>query len=246
MSQKWPSPPGFGPVRPLDRVQHKGLGLSSGAYGFARELPAIRITIGEFFSASRDYPIVFARNGEDQPLLTMIILGLESHENIFVDAQGGWRAPHYVPSFVRSYPFCLVRLRSEQESSQGTSQRIVCVDEAGLTASERPFIDTRGNDTPSWQYINRLLMEMDDMSRRTHQFIGELEQRELLTPMKVRGSTSMQMFRIDENRLNELEPELLQSWLKGGMLRLIHAHLLSLDNFNRMGQLKKKWGEEQA
>ncbi|MEG3639718.1 SapC family protein [Magnetococcus sp. PR-3] len=247
MTTQWPSPPGFGPVRPLDRVRHRGLGVKVGSYAFALTMPTVRLSLSEFFSACRDYPIVFARNATGQPLVPMVITGIKQNENIFISRKGNWRKPYYVPAYVRSHPFCLVRLkRGKTADGQPSHQRIVCVDEEMLESNDRPYIDYRGKDTPAWNYINKLLMEMEEMKPKGDRFIQALEEHKLLIEMHVGGGneTHVQMFRVDENRFHALTAELTHQWLKSGYLRLIHAHLLSLDNFNRLAQLRHKWLEK--
>ncbi|ABK43436.1 hypothetical protein Mmc1_0917 [Magnetococcus marinus MC-1] len=246
MTAQWPSPPGFGPVRPLDRVRHRGLGLKAGSQAFALKNPAIRIALSEFFPACRDYPIIFARTAPSLPVIPMIITGIRQEENIFISRKGNWRKPYYVPAFVRGHPFCLVQLkRGTTAQGQASMQRIVCVDEEMLEPNDRPFIDYRGKDTPAWIYINKLLMEAEEMKPKGERFIQALEEHQLLIEMHVGGGahSHVHMFRVDENRFHALTPELAQQWLKNGYLRLIHAHLLSLDNFNRLAQLRQKWLE---
>ena len=85
-----------------ERHGDKGLALS-GDLGFAANAIVIPIMAAEMPSAMRSYPIVFS--GTD--FMPMVITGIKDSENLFVGSDGKWAEPHYVPAYVRRYPFIL-------------------------------------------------------------------------------------------------------------------------------------------
>lgn len=104
-------PPPAAPVLPLFYgtptllrfPEHRLLGIRAGVdYGFARSATAIPLVAGEFLEAQRSYPIVFTIEDGAAPLA---VTGLTTGQNLFVNDQGGWSREHYIPSYVRRYPF---------------------------------------------------------------------------------------------------------------------------------------------
>ena len=75
----------------------------NGDFGFAAKAIVIPLMAAEMPTAMRSYPIVFS--GPD--FMPMMVTGIKDGENLFIDAKGKWAEPHYVPAYVRRYPFIL-------------------------------------------------------------------------------------------------------------------------------------------
>ncbi|HEY0973212.1 MAG TPA: SapC family protein [Solimonas sp.] len=235
------SPPGYGPVVPLDRHRHAGLGfVTEPDYRWAASLNAVFINAAEFFKAALDYPIAFAREPGSGEYLPMAILGLKSRQNLYVDAHGRWREHVYLPSYVRRYPFCIAELPAGPQRPQ--AQRLVCVDERGLTAeSRKPLFDTNGASTPAWEPIHKLMEAMEGALQQTRVLAHRLEALDLLVPFdamalpKKGERTRLQgLYRVDETRLADVQARDVRTLLRKGELRAVYAHLLSLENFGRL------------
>ncbi|MFD1491065.1 SapC family protein, partial [Ancylobacter vacuolatus] len=83
--------------------RHARLGVRRGpAFGFAASATAIPVVAGEFALAGRDYPLVFA---SDEAAMPLAVTGIAAGQNLFVEADGQWRAGCYIPGYVRRYPF---------------------------------------------------------------------------------------------------------------------------------------------
>lgn len=99
-----------------DRHGGKGL-VKTGDFGFAAKAIVIPLMAAEMPAAMRSYPIVFS--GPD--FMPMVVTGFKEGENLFVGADGKWVEPHYVPAYVRRYPFIL--------AGADTDERLtLCVD----------------------------------------------------------------------------------------------------------------------
>ena len=97
----------------LQPDRHATLGLDqSPHFGFAAKAISIPISAAEAPLVARHYPIVFATGGESLPLA---VVGLNSRENLFVDAAGVWEEGLYVPAYVRRYPFIFASGEPEKE-----------------------------------------------------------------------------------------------------------------------------------
>lgn len=89
---------------PLDARTHAAAGLrgNAGCYGFAITTTLVPITLDEFMPAARHYPIVLSRGSVPMP---MAVLGRCDGVNQYVEIDGSWRRDHYVPMWLRRYPF---------------------------------------------------------------------------------------------------------------------------------------------
>ncbi|MCQ4161574.1 SapC family protein [Roseomonas sp. GC11] len=100
-------PPLFGRVEPLEPARHAALRLDrSAGLGFAARANAVPLSIVELPFAARHFPIVFASGPVPMPLA---VLGYRAGENLFVGADGSWRAGTYLPAYLRAYPFIFLQ-----------------------------------------------------------------------------------------------------------------------------------------
>jgi len=114
--------------------------------GFMQSQHAIPITVDEFPNAGRNYPIVFSA-GED--CVPLILMGLNEGVNAFMDDDGRFNQPTYVPAYVRRYPFLLAKLTPDAEELS------LCFDPTTEALGE--FKDGEGSTHPSHQKCSRIL-----------------------------------------------------------------------------------------
>lgn len=235
-----PLPPGYTALAPFNRENFRGLGRRRDApAAFARELNALLITSVEFFQAARHYPIVFGRDAATGGFIPVVVTGLEDRQNLFVDPDGRWRRGRYVPAYVRRWPFFTLQLQDNPEKS------LVCVDPAGLEANDKPFLDERGEPTAAWKDTERLINDMEGARRQTLSMLRSLTALELLEPFEAHavarrgGSLRLaNMHRVSEERLNALPEKQLRQLMSKGFLSRVYAHLMSLDNFQLLLDLR--------
>lgn len=243
------SPPGYGPIVPLDRTRHAGMGLSSEApYRWCAAIGAAYLSAAEFGRAALDYPIAFARAPQDGEFQPVAVLGLRSRQNLFVDDQGRWRGERYIPAYCRRYPFCIADIPGE-DAVVG-ARRLVCVNETALIPdSPRPLFDRQGQPTRAWQAIQQRVEMLEGARMQTRVLARRLEALDLLCPFdalavprKGPGLRLQGLLRVDEERLQKLQARELRTLLRKGELRAIYAHLLSLENFARLLDLAAAHG----
>lgn len=239
-SVKLIAPPGYGAVEPLDKQKHAGLGLRKDlGFSWSAEINAVFINAAEFFKASLDYPIAFVREPKSGEFLPMAILGLKAKQNLYVDSLGRWRPHTYLPAYFRRYPFCIAELPAKEGEA---AQRLVCVEPAALDkGSEQPLFTAKGDPTPVWENAHKLLEAMEGARQQTRVLTRRLEALNLLVPfdavtMPRQGERSrlQGLFRVDEEKLSEIQAKDFKTLSKKGELRAIYAHLLSLENFARL------------
>lgn len=238
-SLKLVSPPGYGPVAPLDKKKHAGLGLKPGfSYAWCAQLNAVFINAAEIARASLDYPIAFVRDEQTGEFVPVAVLGLKQKSNLFVDSAGRWREHTYVPAYFRRFPFCLADIPSKDGSE---AQHMVCVQEDQLGPSETPLFDAQGDPTQAWGPLLKLLEAIEGARQQTRVLTRRLEALQLLTPFdavavpKAGDKLRLQgLHRVDEQKLSEVPGKDLRTLMKRGELRAVYAHLVSLENFARL------------
>ena len=194
---------------------------------------AIPLTVEEFVSASRHYPIIFSDSENPVPLALM---GMNEGVNTFMDDDGKFTSAVYVPAYVRRYPFLLAKLQPESEELS------LCFDPtAGALGEFKKDKDTTplfddAKPSEHTQAVLKFCENFEEAGARTQNFMDELVKSGLLMD----GEVSIQqenaenpfVYRgfkmIDEEKLRELRGDELRKMNQNGMLPLIHAHLFSL------------------
>ena len=206
---------------------------------FASRTNSVPLVGVEFIESSREYPIIFSR-ADNNTYSPVAVLGLENAENLFLDEGLNWKA-HYVPAFVRRYPFVL------GDNPEKPDQPWVCVDEScpwlGQEKGEPLFI----GDQPS-VFLKQTLSFLTDynfQSHRTVAFCRKLTDWGLLKEHQAqtntadgKGYTLAGLWAIDEAALAQLDGDRVQEIFKTGELAWIYYHLASLGNFRRLAELK--------
>jgi len=196
---------------------------------------AIPLTVEEFPSAQRSFPIVFSSGERSVPLALM---GLNEGVNVFFDDEGAPRdgTPPYVPAYIRRYPFLLAKL------DQNSDNLSLCFDpSAGLIGKfddgQALFTDSK---EPS-EHTKALLQfceKFEEAGTRTQMFMKELEDNDLLMDGEIainRADNPDQPFiyrgfrMVNQDKLREMRGDQLRKWNENGLLPLIFAHLFSLD-----------------
>jgi hypothetical protein len=224
-------------LTPVNRDQHRALRVkASGQHlNFARETNSLLMAVTELPLAALDLPCVFVASGDQHTMVSVV--GLRDKENLYIDAEGRWDPQSYLPAFIRRYPFVL----AEQP---GSDQLTVCVDEAfdGLnnTDGEALFTD-EGKVTPYLQQLQKFLLDFHNDMQRTTLFAKRLNELGLLVERNIDFKLGEQHLNlngfkvVDEDKLRQLAPEVVQELFASGALGWIHAHLLSLNNVSKLG-----------
>ena len=219
----------------LNPERHGSLGISTSAdVGFARNAHAIPILASEMPAAMRSYPIVFIGSAK----APVIITGLRQDQNLFIEADGTWSRPHYVPAYVRRYPFIL----ADDPRTPGrltlcvdrSSDRVVEVSNATGTA---PLFD--GNDAgavtkQALAFCNQFQIDF----AATRAMVDKINEHGLFAPRQsqvtlesgeILNLTDFQI--IDEAAFNKLGDEAFLDLRKSGALALLYCHLASSNSW---------------
>ena len=207
-------------------------------FEFARGVHMSALMQAELVRAAAIYPIVFVEDPDIDSFRPMALLGLREGENVYVDIDGTWLAS-YIPAVLRAYPFALALAAAEGEAERFA----VCIDAASelvsLTEGARLF-DSAGAPTEALEQAREWLQQIREMQLRTDAFCRALAARNLFTPFAVRarrGDEALEVngcYVINEERLDGLPDAKLFELRREGWLSSIYAHLVSLQQFERL------------
>lgn len=222
----------FENVQALDARQHADLRFTGVAgFAFARDVTHAPLSASEVGLAARYFPIVFTGTGR---LVPQALMSVRKGVNPFVRDDGSWRVD-YVPAHIRRYPFVL--------GETGQAERyVVMIDRAApqfASGEGDPLFDADGKEAEGGivqrakEFLTRFQRELIE----TERMLAPLEEHKLLVSRRIdvtrdgKTETAVHGFRlIDTERLAGLDDAVLAGWVRSGLMALIHAHLLSLNN----------------
>jgi hypothetical protein len=243
----------FNDLVPLSSVEHaKWKAKRNDTAPFLTKHHAIPLTVDEFASAQRYYPIIFSAGENPVPLALM---GLNEGVNTFVDDTGKLIGEVYVPAYVRRYPFLLAKLREDSDELS------LCFDPTADAIGDFKEGDALFEDSKPTEAVQGILQfceQFEQAGQRTTAFMKELADQKLLMDGEVsiqpEGAEQPFIYRgfqmVDENKLRDLRGDALRKMMQSGLLPLVHAHLFSLgimrEVFARQVQQEKMPAPEAA
>lgn len=224
-------------ITPLNRDQHRALHMdtSKGDASFASKTHYVPLAGIEFAQAARDFPILFA--GEGDATGAIALLGLRENENLFVNDENRWATGTYVPAFVRRYPFILAKGEQQTDFT-------ICFDESyeGFSQDKgNALFDEEGKESPYLGSVIDFLNRYTQDLKATAGLTAYLQEHELLVSKTLQVSDRygrkffLNDFRVvDEARLAQLEDKEIAELHRKGWLGWIYAHLFSLGAITRL------------
>jgi hypothetical protein len=228
----------------LEPVKHRHLKMAKLTdHGMAAAMQASFLAVAEFTSAAREFVIVFMRDTIDGKLQAepIALLGVAPGENLYVDGTR-WDA-HYVPAFIRRYPYWLTTV-------QGVEAPVVMIDQAWSGFSEAegdPLYEDDGKPAPRLAEAIEFMEQFEIEVSRTLGFCARLTELGLLREMSAsvtladgRQIALDGLLTVDDAKLQALPDAQVLEMHRNGMLGLVHAHLLSLANMQALVERKGK------
>lgn len=223
----------------LDADRHGDLKFrESHDYGFARDTHMIPLNAVEFMAAARHYPILFNGDSSGMPV---VLVGVRSAQNLFVEPDGSWTTGCYVPAFVRRYPFVLLRGKDSGGKQGGGVRLGIDVDAGMVGAEDGSPLFSDGTPTEIMKRMGRFCGAFAREQARTRKFVDACRDLDLLVEREVNvdlanGRTmAIRGFSvIDEERLRAIPEDCMAEWWRSGWFALAVAHIVSLGNFGRL------------
>lgn len=224
----------------LNKIQHKNKSVAEVSdFLYSKNLINAPVALTEFFEACKNYPIFFAKD-KDNKWFATALLGYKEGENLFVDKKGKWKELHYIPAFVRSYPFILVNQENKKEL-------VIAVEGGYLDEKEssKKLFDENGNNSEFLNGAINFLNQYYADSLGSNEFIKQLESWELLEEKVVNIINSKNekftlsgFFIVNEEKLKHLSKKKKDDICAKNAYALITAHLISLSNIQKLGTIK--------
>jgi len=212
------------------------------SYAFAAADAVAPLVVQELAKACMSLPIAFLQ--QNDAYVPHAVQGLEPGRNLFV-VNGKWVAP-YTPAVYRGYPFAL---------AQGEGDQLhLCIDmDSALVGAgegfDQQFFDDAGEAAQPVKDALNFLQQIHNNRAVTGRVCAALAAEDLFQPwpLKVQtpdGERNIEgLFRIDEARLNSLEPDALARVQKAGGLPVAYCQLLSMGNIQTLGLIQRKLAE---
>ena len=222
----------------LSRDRHKDwfVDMAQG-YEFTRATNSIYIAGTEFPMASREYPIVFAKDNHNN-LVPVAMLGLRQDQNLMLAANGTWLGS-YIPAYIRRYPFILGNVAAEPNNYA------VCIDESycgfNTVGEGERLITENGGHGEILSNSVKFLEEFHQHSEITAAFCKAIAEAGLVEPMQanfsMKSGSSFSLAGlhcVPRNKIKALSAEQLKDFADRDYLDLLYLHIYSLSNLDKL------------
>ena len=224
-------------VVPLNRDTHRALRLKplTKPLEYAAGAHLIPAVVDEFAAAATEIPIAFLP-GANNPA-AVFVTGLKPGTNAFITDKGRWSGT-YVPAYLRRYPFII--------GDVPNADPVLCIDEAFEGFEEKSgskLFTAKGEPEPLVgealsiaNYYRAAASRTDALATMLQNF--GLFRSVTLDAKLADGQTTVVhgLLVVDEEALTGLSDERFLELRRAGVLKAIHAHLLSLATVSRLAE----------
>ena len=209
-------------------------------FSFAAQEMTAPIVAAELARIISTMPVAFVRFNNQFQLCAL--LSIEAGRNMFIGTSGNWLGG-YVPSWIRSYPFKLIR-------PEEGADPVLCIDQDSEVITDNPtageeFFTADGAVAPPLKAILDFLGELDRNRAATQIAVASLEQQGVIVvwPLVVKTPQGEQqlegLYRIDEPAMNALPQELFAKLRATGALPIAYGQLFSMSQLSVFQKIAK-------
>jgi hypothetical protein len=202
----------------------------------------VPVTAAEFSQAASSFPVVFVKAPEAERYRSVVMLGLESGENLFYSEEK-WKAI-FLPQSVAMIPFSL-GLDPEKEKTLTS-----CIDVDSPFVGEdkdNALFKEDGSETEFLTKIQESLGRLYENEVASEKFVKEITDNNLLQELEINLTFAngeqkklVGIYTINDKKLQTLTEEQVLSFHKRGMFIPLHAMLGSVSQMNRLIQLRNE------
>ncbi|BFM12290.1 SapC family protein [Simiduia litorea] len=232
----------------LNNVEHKDIKIQSGYSAEMGDGVMYTMTFPfEFRSVQAEYPILLHKDLSNNLIYPVALFGFQDKENLFLD-EGGWHAS-YKPLMIRRQPF-LIGFQGEQAAESAERRRVVSIDlnNPRISRTEgQPLFDEFGANTPYLEEAANMLEAIHEGHEHSKKFIAALEEHSLIESLTIDitlddGSKNQLLgfYFINEDKLQALAGEVLESFSQRGFLMPIFMMLASMSNISDLVSKKNR------
>ena len=226
----------------LNNIAHRDLRVAMG-FGpeFGDETGMMPAFPSEFAELQREYPIFLQRNSTTDEWQSVVLLGFEQHENLFLQ-DGRWNAS-YLPGAAAKGPF-LIGFQEQRVDGELRQEAVMHVDldhpRVSMTKGEPVFLPQGGN-SPYLDHIASVLRGIRDGSTYGAEMFAMFDAKGLIQPVKLDVQIDERhrvvvngLHGIDRDRLALLDGAELLELNRAGYLEGAYLMLASLHNMRRL------------
>ncbi len=202
---------------------------------FAKSETMCELVYNELSDAIVSFPVAMVRIDNTPKLIAL--LSVLPNQNCFVSPDGRFLSA-YIPRILKQYPFTMVPAED--------GRRVLCVDESALApkdqANVQAFYDEKGEPTEflksfvqMWEVYLGHQIDTDNAMKALDDAGVFCEWELILADSDGREIRISDIYRVDEEKLRNLSPEVCQSLVKTGALGIAYAQILSR---NKVAALK--------
>lgn len=232
----------------LDNVTHRDLRINAVyAPGQGFDVNVARVFPLEFSRLQREYPLFFVRNNDTGHFETIVLLGFENGENLFL-GDAGWDA-RCLPLTIERQPF-LIGFQEREADGVPVSVPVVHVDMDHPAVNDgegTPVFLPEGGESPYLERVNSVLQAIHDGHAQGETLSRSLVGLDLVESMTMAvefddGSTANLegLYTIDADRLRSLDGPALERLHRQGQLDAVFLMLASLESMGALVERKNR------
>ena len=227
---------------PLQNDKHANLKLAEiDDYTRYKEQHLVPIVVPDFFTLAGEYPLVFVQNAVSGEFVPVAMMGIKEGQNLCCQSEQ-WPA-QVVPLSFNNGPFSIARADTDDE------QFVILIDEESPLLSEtdgEALFTESGEKTDYLEKKIESVVQVAQKAINTQGVCKYLSNKKLFATQQVqlqfRPDTEQYnidgIFTIDEEALNALPDKDFLELRKKGMLALIYAHFVSLQQLHRISKMQ--------
>ncbi|MBW8881951.1 MAG: SapC family protein [Asticcacaulis sp.] len=232
---------------PLDNVAHHDVRVIA-RYGadFGDNINQALVYPTEFLELQREYPIFF-RQTESGAMQSVVLLGFDSHENLFLDGDR-WNA-RYVPAMHSRGP-CLIGFRETEADGEARREPMVLIDMENPRVSRTegdPLFKPHGGNSPHLERISKALRSLHTGAQMSDTMFAAFAAAGLLAPLNLDLRLDEEtvysvrdLFTISADGLAQLDGVMLKRLNDDGFLALAFQVAASVGNVQRLMEMKNQ------
>ncbi|WDD97550.1 SapC family protein [Thalassomonas actiniarum] len=240
----------------LNHLEHKDLRVNSkNSVKLGDKVTSTLTYPSEFINIQREYPILFSKHPQTGDFQSVVLLGLEKDENLFLK-RGKWQA-NYIPAVIAKGPF-LIGFEPQEIKGQVVNSPVIYIDiasprvshtsqgnaEDDKLAGEALFLEN-GEQSPYLQQVAQALATINDGANLSKAMFDAFSRYDLIEAVNLditlnngRHIKLSGNYTIHEEKLAALDGNALEQLNKAGFLSLAFAVVSSLANVRKLVDLK--------
>lgn len=232
----------------LNNVAHKDLRvITRYSAEFGDNVATAMVVPTEYAPVQREYPIFFRKDPGTGEFMSVVLLGLQKDENLFLDEKG-WNAD-YVPAVIARGPF-FIGFQHRQADGKIDTAAVVNVDlehpRVSRTEGEALFLPEGGNT----RYLDRVADLLNGINiglEMSKPMFAAFAAAELIEPVQLEVKVNAEeqynltgLHTISREKLNKLDADTLFKLHRAGYLQAAFLVASSLGNVQRLIDLKNR------